>query len=162
MLDRPTQRGVAVLDAGRCRILRSQTVLGADDDAPVPPQPRDNGRQAIETAPHHQPSPVQREEQGAGAAHAGALGASCNRGGKCRPILTKDVHVLQVDVGVLEQKTRPDFVSRYAPARDLLHRHGSEDAERLDALEQSGGGTVVGRTGGELLMRARHAVTVAL
>ena len=105
---------------------------------------------------------MQGEEQGAGAAHAGTLGASCNRGGKRRLVLAKDVNVLQVDVGVLEQETRPDLVSRYAPARDLLHRHGPEDAERLDALEQSGGGTVVGRTGGELLMRARHAVTVAL
>ena len=162
MLDRPAQRGVAVLDAGRCRILGCQTVLGADDNAPVPPQPRDNGRQTVETAPHHQPSPVQGEEQGAGAAHAGTLGASCNRGGKRRPVLTKDVNVLQVDVGVLEQETCPDLVSRYAPARDLLHRHGPEDAERLDTFEQGGGGTVVGRTGGELLMRARHAVTVAL
>ena len=143
-------------------MLRGQTVLRTDDDAPVPPQPRDNGRQAVETAPHHQPSPVQGEEQRTGAARAGALGAPCNRGGKRRPVLTKDVNVLQVDVGVPEQETRPDLISRCAPARDYLHRHGPEDAERLDAFKQGGSSTVVGRTGGERLMRVGHAVTVAL
>ena len=59
MLNRPAQRGVAVLDAGGRRILRSQTVLGTDNDTPVPPQPWDNGQQTVETTPHDEPSPVQ-------------------------------------------------------------------------------------------------------
>jgi len=46
-------------DAGGRRILRSQTVLGTDNDTPVPPQPWDNGQQTVETTPHDEPSPVQ-------------------------------------------------------------------------------------------------------
>ena len=150
-----------VLDAGGCRILGCQTVLGADDNAPVPPQPRDNGQQTVETAPHHQSSPVQGEEQRTGPADGGALDGPRDRSGKRRPVLTKDLNILQVDVRMPEQETRSDLINGGAPARDVLHRHGPEDAERLNALKQGGSGTVVGRTGRERFMRERHAAIVA-
>lgn len=105
---------------------------------------------------------MQREEQRTESTSGGTLDAPRDRSEKPRPVLTKDLNILQADVRMPELEIRPDFVSRYAPTQDVLHRHGPEDAERLDALKQGGGSTVVGRPGGERLMRAGHIVTVTL
>ena len=160
MLDRPAQCGVAVLNAGGSRTLRRQTVLRTDNDSPVTSQPRNDRQQTIETAPHDEPSPVQREEQRTGPTTGGILRGPNDRHGKPCSVLTDDIGITRHDIGMPSQELRPDLLGGSAPARNVLHRHGAEDAKRFDAFEQSGRGTVVGRTGGERLMRVGHAVTV--
>ena len=57
-------------------------VLRTDNDSPVTSQPRNDRQQTIETAPHDEPSPVQREEQRTGPTTGGILRGPNDRHGK--------------------------------------------------------------------------------
>ncbi len=142
---------VYVLDAGRCPILRARRYSGLTM-TPHRRSRKDNSRQARETAP--QPPALPVPEGNRGPAHAGAWALRCNRGGKCRPSDRTSTSSRSM-VGCLSRKPRQPVRA----SSDLLHRMAPAPSGSM--LKQSGSGTVV-RTGGKLLMRARHAVTVAL
>ena len=142
-------------------MLRGQTVLGADNDTSVPTQPWNNRQQTVKTAPHDEPSPVQRQEHRTGPVPGEIPGEPDGRSRKRGPVLPNDVDVLQVDVRTPDKELRSDLINGRAPGRNVLHRHGAEDTECLNTLEQGSGSAVIRRTGGERLMCIGHAATVA-